>query len=105
MEGEAGLGGVAVKHHANGLLGETTTESVVEEEGVGGRGLEPECSVVQESRQRVLIRDLQEALAGSLAENADPALGEVHVLESEVADLSDSRSGGEEGLNDGYVTN
>jgi len=105
MEGQAGIDGVPAEHGANRLLGEAAAQAVVEEVGMGGCGFEPEGLVVQQGGQRVLIGELQKALSGSLAEDADAALGQIYVIKSKVADLCDSGSSGEEGLQDGDISN
>jgi hypothetical protein len=48
---------------------------------------------------------LEESLAGSLAQDADPALNQVYVLKAEVTDLGDPGPGGEESLQDGDISN
>jgi hypothetical protein len=105
VAGDTGLGGVAAEHGADRLLREAAAKAVVEKVAVFGflvRSAE-ESVVAEGSQGPEGIGQLEDALARSLAQDANAAPAEVHVFEAKVADLGDAGAGGEEDLEDGDV--
>lgn len=95
--------GAAAEHGADGLLGEAAFQAVVEEVAVVLRLGLPERAVVPEGGQGLFVAELEDSLPAPLAQDADAAAAQVHVLVQEVADLGHPGAGREEDLQHGDV--